>query len=63
MVCVLVTIVVSYFGKARPDSELNGLVYGATVLPNEGPVPLVKNHWFWASIIIVVFFVLNLIFF
>jgi solute:Na+ symporter, SSS family len=63
VVCVLVTIIVSYFGKARPDSELNGLVYGATVLPNEGPVPLIKNHWFWASIVIVVFFVLNLIFF
>jgi SSS family solute:Na+ symporter len=62
-VCVLVTIVVSFFGKAKTDSELNGLVYGATVIPNEGPVPLIKNHWFWASIVIVVFFVLNLIFF
>jgi SSS family solute:Na+ symporter len=63
VVCVLVTIVVSYFGKARPLGELNGLVYGATVIPNEGPVPLIKNHWFWAAIVIVVFFVLNLIFF
>jgi solute:Na+ symporter, SSS family len=62
-VCIVVTAVVSFMGKARPDSELAGLVYGATVLPNEGPVPLLKNHWFWAAIVIVVFFVLNLIFF
>ena len=63
VVCVLVTIIVSYCGQARPESELNGLVYGATVLPNEGPVPLIKNHWFWAAIVIVVFFVFNLVFF
>src|SRR5271154_1803021 len=63
IVCVLVTIIVSYFGKPRPEAELKGLVYGATVLPNEGPVPLIKNHWFWAAIVIVIFFVLNLVFF
>src|SRR5271170_3498352 len=62
-VCVLVTIIVSYFGKPRPEAELKGLVYGATVLPNEGPVPLIKNHWFWAAVVIVIFFVLNLVFF
>jgi solute:Na+ symporter, SSS family len=63
VVCVLVTIIVSYFGKARPEAELKGLVYGATVLPNEGPVPLIKNHWFWAAIVIVIFFIVNLVFF
>ena len=63
VVCVLITVVVSYFGKARPENELKGLVYGATVIPNEGPVPLIKNHWFWAAIAVVIFFVLNLIFF
>ena len=33
LVCVHVTIVVSYMTKAKPDSELNGLVYGATAIP------------------------------
>jgi solute:Na+ symporter, SSS family len=60
--CAIVTVAVSLITKARPIEELHGLVYGATPLPNEGPVPLIKNHWFWASIVIVAFFVMNLIF-
>ena len=39
--------VVSLFGKPRPVAELNGLVYGATKLPVEEPVPFYKNEWFW----------------
>ncbi len=62
IVCVVVTVAVSMFTKPRPESELNGLVYGATVIPHEGPVPLYKNHWFWAGIVIVIFFVLNIMF-
>ena len=63
IVCVLVTVIVSYMTRPRPIEELHGLVYGATVLPQEPPVPLIKNHWFWASIVIVVFFILNIVFF
>src|SRR5580704_17500608 len=59
---VLVTFVVSLFGKARPLAELNGLVYGATVLPIEEPVPFYKNEWFWTVIAIVIFLVLNIYF-
>jgi solute:Na+ symporter, SSS family len=62
LTCVIVTFLVSMVTKPRPLSELKGVVYGATELPDEGPVPLYKNHWFWASIVIVVFFILNLIF-
>ena len=62
VVCVGVTFVVSMLTKPKTLDELSGLVYGATVIPYEGPVPLYKNHWFWASIVIVVFFILNLIF-
>jgi solute:Na+ symporter, SSS family len=62
LTCVTVTVLVSMVTKPRPLSELKGVVYGATELPDEGPVPLYKNHWFWASIVIVVFFILNLIF-
>jgi len=62
-VCVLVTVVVSYMTVPKTELELTGLVYGATEIPDEGPVPLIKNHWFWAAIVIVGFFVLNLVFF
>src|SRR6202789_1943424 len=36
IVCVLVTVVVSYMTKPKPVSELTGLVYGATEIPGEG---------------------------
>src|SRR3984957_9632766 len=36
-VSIFVTFVVSLFGTARPVAELNGLVYGATKLPEEEP--------------------------
>jgi len=62
IVSILVTFIVSLFGKARPVAELNGLVYGATVLPKEEPVPIYKNEWFWTVIAIVVFFALNIYF-
>jgi solute:Na+ symporter, SSS family len=59
---VLVTFVVSLFGKPRPVAELNGLVYGATKLPVEPPVPFFKNEWFWTAIAIVLLVTLNVIF-
>jgi SSS family solute:Na+ symporter len=61
-VTVIVTFVVSLFGKARPVAELNGLVYGATKLPKEEPVPFYKNEWYWAAIAVVLFVALNVIF-
>jgi SSS family solute:Na+ symporter len=60
--CIIVVFVVSLFGKARPVEELNGLVYGATKLPEEEPVPLYKNEWFWTAIAIVGFLALNIYF-
>jgi solute:Na+ symporter, SSS family len=61
-VCVLVIFIVSLFGKARPVAELNGLVYGATTLPKEEPVPYYKNEYFWMILAIVFFFALNIYF-
>ena len=61
-VTVIVIFVVSLFGKARPVAELNGLVYGATKLPPEEPVPFYKNEWFWTAIAIVLFLALNIYF-
>jgi solute:Na+ symporter, SSS family len=62
IVCVLVTVVVSYMTKARPVAELEGLVYGASVLPKEH-----DDHWYqrpilWASIVAVIFIFLNIAF-
>lgn len=63
IVCVVVTIVVSYMGKQMPDSALANLVYGVTPLPDDGAKNLWEKPIFWAIIVIVVFFILNLIFF
>jgi SSS family solute:Na+ symporter len=62
LVCVIVTVVVSLATQPRPEAELAGLVYGATRLPEEH-----DDHWYqkpivWASMIAVIFVVLNVIF-
>jgi SSS family solute:Na+ symporter len=59
---VIVTFLVSMVTTARPVAELNGLVYGATKLPAEEPVPFYKNEYYWTAIAIVVFLGLNVIF-
>jgi SSS family solute:Na+ symporter len=61
-VSVIVCFVVSLFTTPRPLAELNGLVYGATKLPEEEPVPFYKNEWFWTVIAIVCFLALNIYF-
>jgi len=63
IVCVVVTIVVSYMGKQMPDTALAGLVYGVTPLPDDGAKTLWEKPIFWAVIVIVVFFILNIVFF
>jgi SSS family solute:Na+ symporter len=62
LVCVIVTVVVSYATKPRPVAELEGLVYGASKLPEEH-----DDHWYqkpiiWATVIAVIFVGLNIIF-
>lgn len=58
---VLVTVIVSYMTTPRPDSELRGLVYGATAIPHEANVTLWHRPAFWASVVGVVFVVLNIL--
>jgi len=58
----IIILLVSMFTRPRPVAELDGLVYGATTLPVEEPVPLYKREWFWATIVIVIFAALNIIF-
>src|SRR6478609_3667588 len=62
LVCVVVTVAVSLVTKPVPDSQLTGLVYGQTEIPSIGDVPLYQRPLFWAGVVVVVFFVLNIIF-
>jgi solute:Na+ symporter, SSS family len=62
IICVVVTVVVSMLTKPKPDSELVGLVYGATEIPSEAQVPLYQKPAFWAVIVTIVFIALNIIF-
>jgi len=60
---ILVTFIVSVFTEPKTLAELNGVVYGATKLPEEEPVPFYKNEWYWTALAIVVFLALNIYFF
>jgi SSS family solute:Na+ symporter len=62
LICVGVTVVVSYLTKPTPEKELEGLVYGLTAVPSEGHLPLYKRTIFWAAVVAVVFLVLQWIF-
>jgi SSS family solute:Na+ symporter len=60
--CVLVTVAVSLMTQPKPVTELEGLVYGASKIPEER-----DEHWYqkpilWASAVAAVFVVLNIIF-
>jgi SSS family solute:Na+ symporter len=63
IICVVVTIAVSLMTKRMPDTELAGLVYGVTPLPDDGSKTLFQKPIFWAVVVITVFFVLNIVFF
>jgi SSS family solute:Na+ symporter len=60
IVCVVVTVVVSYMTKATPEAQLTGLVYGSTVIPHDGSRNLFEKPIFWAVVIATVLFALNL---
>jgi SSS family solute:Na+ symporter len=62
IICVLVTIVVSLVTKPVPTEQLSGLVYGVTPIPHDGSTTIWQKPIFWAIVVIVVFFILNLIF-
>jgi SSS family solute:Na+ symporter len=62
IICVLVTVVVSLMTRPKPDTELVGLVYGATEIPSEGHLPLYQRPIFWAGVVCVIFIILNIIF-
>jgi SSS family solute:Na+ symporter len=62
LVCVIVTVVVSLVTKPKEDAELTGLVYGLTKIPTVENVPWYQKPLFWAGVVVVVFFILNITF-
>jgi SSS family solute:Na+ symporter len=62
VICVLVTVIVSYLTTRKPMGELEGLVYGATVLPKESEVPLHYRPAFWAVVVLIGFVIVNIYF-
>lgn len=62
LICVGVTVVVSYMTRPKPESELSGLVYGCTEVPSEAHMPLYKRPVFLAGIVGLVFLILQVIF-
>lgn len=62
LVCIIVTVVVSLMTKPKPESELAGLVYGATHIPSEGDLVFYKRPVFWAAVVGLIFVGLNIYF-
>jgi len=62
LICVGVTVAVSYLTTPRSDQNYEGLVYGATALPGEGHLPLVHRPTFWGGVALAAFLVLQWIF-
>ncbi len=48
--------------QAKAGGGVEGLVYGVTQLPKEEPVPFYKNEWTWAILVVIIFAVLNILF-
>jgi SSS family solute:Na+ symporter len=63
IICVVVTILVSLVTKPKTDAELDGLVYGATIIPHDGAITIWQKPIFWAGVVALVFVGLNIIFF
>jgi solute:Na+ symporter, SSS family len=62
IICVVVTVTVSLMTRPLPEKQLEGLVYGCTVIPSEETVPWVQRPAFWATVVAVGFVVLNVVF-
>ncbi|HJS99661.1 MAG TPA: sodium:solute symporter family protein [Terriglobales bacterium] len=60
VVCVAVTVIVSYLTKPRSSAELTGLVYGVTPLPAEAQVAFYKRPAFLAVVVGLVFVFFNI---
>jgi solute:Na+ symporter, SSS family len=62
LICVIVTVVVSYMTKPKPASELKNLVYGLTPIPKAEHLTLYHSPIFWGAVVAIVFVILQIIF-
>lgn len=62
LICAVVTVVISLFTKKKPKEELIGLVKGLTEEKHDENLPFVKKPEFVAIISLIVFVILNIIF-
>jgi solute:Na+ symporter, SSS family len=62
LICVIVTVVVSYLTRPKPDSELKELVYGLTEIPKIEHVTVFHSPIFWAVVVALAFVILQIIF-
>jgi solute:Na+ symporter, SSS family len=60
--CLVVTILVSFANKPKPESQLHNLVYGFTDIPKAENVPWLHKPWFLAVIVAAILIALNIIF-
>jgi solute:Na+ symporter, SSS family len=60
--CLIVTILVSFATKAKPESALLNLVYGFTDIPKEENLPWHHKPWVLAVIVAIFLIALNIIF-
>jgi SSS family solute:Na+ symporter len=62
LICFVVTIAISLFTKPKPKSELVGLVKGLTPVRKEGKLTFYQNPKWMAALALIVFALLNVIF-
>lgn len=62
IICVIVTVAVSYMTAPKPEAQLVGLVRGCTELPSEGHLRLTQRPVFWAGVVFAAFIILQIIF-
>ena len=62
LITFVFTIVISLFTKPKDYSELEGLVYGLTKVIKTKKEKLYQNPVFWAVISIIIFLILNIIY-
>jgi SSS family solute:Na+ symporter len=62
LIGVAVIVVVSLMTTPKAESELEGLVYGATKIPSEGEVGLLQRPIFWAGVALGLLLILQWIF-
>lgn len=62
LTAVIVTVGVSLFTKPKTKSELKNLCFGETEIPSHAHLPLIKKPMLWATVLLGVTIVLNIIF-